>query len=35
MNEKRRDKRNRILHEGEYQRSDGCYRFCYLDADGK
>ena len=29
MSEKRRDNRNRILHEGEYQRADGRYRFRY------
>ncbi len=35
LSEKRRDNRNRILREGEYQRSDGRYRFRYLDEDGK
>ena len=35
MSEKRRDNRNRILHEGEYQRADGRYRFRYIDEDGK
>lgn len=35
MSEKRRDNRNRILHEGEYQRTDGRYRFRYIDEDGK
>lgn len=35
MSEKRRDKRNRILREGEYQRKDGRYRFRYLDEDGR
>ena len=34
MSEKRRDNRNRILRDGEYQRKDGRYRFRYLDADG-
>ena len=34
MSEKRRDKRNRILHNGETQRPDGRYRFTYLDTDG-
>lgn len=34
MSEKRRDKRNRILHNGETQRADGRYRFTYLDTDG-
>ena len=32
MSEKRRDNRNRILREGEYQRKDGRYRFRYIDA---
>ena len=35
MKEKRHDKRGRILREGEYQRTDGRYRFRYLDEDGK
>ena len=35
MSEKRRDKRNRILHNGETQRKDGRYRFKYLDIEGK
>lgn len=34
MSEKRRDKRNRILHNGETQRADGRYRFTYQDLDG-
>ena len=34
MSEKRRDNRNRILREGEYQRTDGRYRFRYIDEDG-
>ena len=34
MSEKRRDNRNRILHEGEYQRADGRYRFRYIDIHG-
>ena len=34
MSEKRRDKKNRILHNGETQRKDGRYRFKYLDAEG-
>lgn len=34
MSEKRRDKRNRILHSGESQRSDGRYMFKYTDAGG-
>ena len=35
MSEKRRDKRNRILRNGETQRADGRYRFKYIDQDGK
>ena len=35
MSEKRRDNRNRILREGEYQRKDGRYRYRYIDEDGK
>lgn len=35
MSEKRRDKRNRILQNGETQRPDGRYRFKYIDSDGK
>ena len=35
MSEKRRDRRKRILREGEYQRADGRYRFRYIDAFGK
>ncbi len=35
MSEKRRDKRNRILHNGETQRKDGRYRFKYLNTEGK
>ena len=31
MNEKRSDNRSRILRESEYQRSDGRYRFRYID----
>ena len=34
MSEKRRDNRNRILREGEYQRTDGRYRFRYIDEEG-
>lgn len=34
MSEKRRDNRNRILREGEYQRTDGRYRYRYIDEDG-
>ena len=35
MSEKRRDKRNRILHDGEMQMKDGRYRFKYTDRTGK
>ena len=35
MSEKRRYNRNRILREGEYQRTDGRYRYRYIDEDGK
>lgn len=35
MSEKRRDNRNRILRESEYQRTDGRYRYRYIDEDGK
>ena len=35
MSEKRRDKRGRILHNGEVQTPDGRYRFKYYGADGK
>lgn len=34
MGEKRRDNRNRILHNGESQRADGRYRFKYTDRNG-
>lgn len=34
MSEKRRDKRNRILHNGESQRADGRYRYKYVDMLG-
>lgn len=30
----RRDKKNRILNTGEYQRSDGMYEYKYTDAEG-
>ena len=35
MSEKRRDNRNRILREGEYQRTDGRDHYRYIDEDGK
>lgn len=34
MSEKRRDKKGRILHNGEIQMSDGRYRFKYVDENG-
>ena len=34
MSEKRRDKRGRILHNGEYQMPDGRYRYRYIDTIG-
>ena len=34
MSEKRRDSKNRILHNGESQRADGRYRFKYIDKNG-
>lgn len=35
MSEKRRDNRNRILHNGESQRQDGRYAYKYKDLNGK
>ena len=35
MSVKRRDKKNRILHDGESQRTDGRYAYKYIDIDGK
>ena len=35
MSEKRRDKKGRILHNGEYQMPYGRYRFKYIDSDGR
>ena len=35
MSEKRWDNRKRILRDGEYQRTDGRYRYRYIDEDGK
>lgn len=35
MSVKRRDKKNRILHDGESQRADGRYAYKYIDIDGK
>ena len=34
MSEKRKDKRGRILHEGETQGADGRYRYSYTDNNG-
>ena len=30
MSYKRRDKKNRVLHNGEIQKADGCYRYKYI-----
>ena len=35
MSEKRRDRKGRILHNGEIQLPDGRYKFKYVDKDGK
>jgi len=35
MSVKRRDKRGRVLRNGEIQKSDGRYRYKYLDANGQ
>lgn len=35
MSEKRRDKKGRILRNGECQRKDGMYQFDYVDLNGK
>ena len=35
MSEKRRDNKNRILHNGEIQKADGRYRFKYQDNNGR
>ena len=35
MSEKRRDKKNRILRNGESQRADGRYAYVYVDGNGK
>jgi len=35
MSEKRRDNRNRILHNGESQRQDGRYAYKYKDINGE
>ena len=35
MSEKRRDNRNRILHNGESQRQDGRYAYKYKEINGE
>lgn len=35
MIEKRRDKKGRVLRNGECQRKDGLYQYDYVDLDGK
>ncbi|MBR6404046.1 MAG: site-specific integrase [Eubacterium sp.] len=35
MSEKRRDSKNRILRNGEFQQKDGRYRFTYYDMNGE
>lgn len=35
MSVKRRDRKNRVLHNGESQRADGRYAYKYVDIDGK
>lgn len=35
MSEKRRDNKNRVLRNGESQRSDGRYAYKYIDSNGK
>ncbi len=35
MSEKRRDRKGRILHNGEIQLPDGRYKFKYVDESGK
>lgn len=35
MSKKRRDNKNRILHNGEIQKADGRYRFKYQDINGR
>jgi len=35
MSEKRRDKKGRILRNGEHQRKDGMYQYSYIDIMGK
>lgn len=35
MDKKRRDKKGRVLRDGEYQRSDGKYQFNFVDSSGQ
>ena len=35
MSDKRKDKRGRLLREGETQNADGRYRYSYIDSNGK
>ena len=35
MNEKRKDNKGRVLHNGEIQRKDGRYQYKYIGSDGK
>ena len=35
MSNKRKDNKGRVLHNGEYQQSNGRYRFKYYDGTGK
>lgn len=35
MIEKRRDKKGRVLRNGEYQRKDGLYQYDYVNLNGK
>lgn len=35
MSVKRRDKKNRVLRNGESQRADGRYAYKYIDSNGK
>ena len=35
MSEKRRDRKNRVLRNGESQRKDGRYMYKYNDANGE
>ena len=35
MSSKRKDNKGRVLHNGEYQQSNGRYRYKYYDGTGK